>query len=75
MRFPIVASVFLFGFYILYKYVDKDLVNTIITVYFCIATVLSNAQIVEDYLPLPKSLKTPFIDRPAMGWMKSYLEV
>ena len=42
-RFPIVASLFLLGFYLVYKYVNKDIVNVLITLQFCLATVISTS--------------------------------
>jgi|JI81AbrownRNA_FD_contig_31_586119_length_682_multi_2_in_0_out_0_1 hypothetical protein len=45
MKFPIVASAFLFGFYLIYKYISKDLVNILLTIQFSIATVISTSNL------------------------------
>lgn len=46
-RFPLVASAFLLGFYVLYKFVSKDLVNALISLQFSIATVVSTSSLVS----------------------------
>lgn len=45
LKFPIFASLFLFGFYIIYKYISKDLVNTLLTFQFCLATIISTSNL------------------------------
>lgn len=53
MRFPLVASAFLFGFYLIYKYVSESLVNILLTIQFSIATVISTSNLLELSLPFP----------------------
>ena len=36
MRFPVIGSCVLFGFFVLFKYLPKDLVNKLLTVYFVV---------------------------------------
>jgi len=53
MKFPIIASIFLFGLYVVYKFVDKDLVNHLITLQFCLATVISTSGMLLAYFTFP----------------------
>ena len=53
MKFPFVASAFLFGFYLIYKYVSETLVNTLLTIQFSIATIISTSNLLEVSLPFP----------------------
>jgi minor histocompatibility antigen H13 len=50
-QFPLYASAFLFGFYILYKYLPKEIFTYIINVYFSLTTVLSTSGIFADAFP------------------------
>ena len=36
MQFPLLGSCSLFGLYLAFKYLDKDMVNMVISVYFCL---------------------------------------
>lgn len=50
-QFPLYASAFLFGFYLLFKYLPKAIFNIIINVYFSATTVLSISSIFADVIP------------------------
>jgi hypothetical protein len=50
MKFPIIASIFLFGFYLLYKFVNKDIVNFLITLQFCLATIISTSSLLLNFI-------------------------
>ena len=41
MQFPLFGSASLFGLYLAFKYFDKDTVNTIISVYFCLVGLMA----------------------------------
>jgi minor histocompatibility antigen H13 len=51
--FPIYGSMVLFGLYLLFKYIDKDLVNLLLTVYFI---VLGFAALLQSYSPVVRRL-------------------
>eukprot|EP01084_Bolivina_argentea_P186316 321192_1 len=36
LKFPLIGSTVLFGFYVAYKFVDKDIINMLISIYFSI---------------------------------------
>lgn len=74
MKFPIVASVFLFGFYLLYKFVDKDLINQFITLQFCLATVMSTSSMLLSYFRFPTSMKKVFKHVKPYHFLKKYLD-
>ena len=65
LRFPIFASIFLFGFYLVYKYISKDLVNTLITLQFCLATIISTSNLLEGLIPFPQAMRKA--DRTPLG--------
>jgi hypothetical protein len=50
-QFPIVASAFLLGIYMLYKFLPKDVFMGIVNVYFSTAIVLSISSTLVDLLP------------------------
>ena len=41
MRFPFIGSCVLFGFFLLFKFLPKDLVNKLLTAYFCLLGVFA----------------------------------
>lgn len=60
--FPLIASGFLFGIYILFTYISKDYVNMLLSVYFFGLGVLALAHIVEPYVR--KALPDFFPNKP-----------
>lgn len=74
MKFPIIASVFLFGFYILYKFVNKDFVNFLITLQFCLATVISTSNMLLTYFNFSKKMKKVIKHVNPYEFMKNYLD-
>lgn len=75
MRFPLVASAFLFGFYVIYKYVSKDLVNILLTVQFSIATVISSANLLESNLPFSVEQRKVIKHVKTHKFLKSWFEI
>jgi hypothetical protein len=57
MKFPIIASVFLIGFYLVYTYVSAELVNTLLTIQFGIAAILTLSGNIFHILPFPETWK------------------
>lgn len=53
MQFPLVGSASLFGLYLAFKYFDKDTVNLIISVYFC---VVGLAALTATFAPVLESV-------------------
>ena len=75
LKFPVVASVFLFGFYIIYKYVNKDWVNFFITLQFCFATIISTSTILEPVLPFPDPMRKVIQHVKPHRYLKSILDI
>lgn len=50
-QFPIYASCFLFGFYLLYKFVSKEIFTYLISIYFSITIVFSLSSIIFALIP------------------------
>lgn len=48
--FPVIGSVFLFSFYLLFKYFSKDYINLLLTVYFAVFGTISVAGMLGDIL-------------------------
>jgi minor histocompatibility antigen H13 len=74
MKFPIIASVFLFGFYLLYKFVNKDIVNFLITLQFCLATVISTSNMLLTYVNFSESMKKVIRHVNPYEFLKKYLD-
>jgi minor histocompatibility antigen H13 len=74
MKFPIIASIFLFGFYMLYKFVDKDLINHLITLQFCLATIISTSSMLLSYFKFPESMKVSIRRIKPYQFLKKYLD-
>jgi minor histocompatibility antigen H13 len=74
MKFPIIASIFLFGFYLLYKFVDKDLINHLITLQFCLATIISTSSMLLSYFKFSESMKTSIRRVKPYHFLKKYLD-
>jgi minor histocompatibility antigen H13 len=75
MRFPIVASAFLFGLYVIYKYVSETLVNGLLTAQFSIATVISTSNLLEISLPFPDQYRKVLKHVKPPKFLKSLLEI
>jgi hypothetical protein len=73
MKFPIVASCFLFGFYLLYKFVNKDIVNFLITLQFCLATVISTSNLLLSFVEFPENMKKVIKHVNPYEFLKKYL--
>lgn len=58
MQFPLLGSCSLFGLYLAFKYFDKDTVNLIISVYFCLVGL---AALTATFGPLLQSLGPKFL--------------
>jgi minor histocompatibility antigen H13 len=74
-QFPLYASAFLFGFYVLYKYLPKEVFTTIINVYFSITTVLSTSGIFADVFPFSESQSKVFYSIQLPKWLQKVLEI
>ena len=60
-QFPLVASCFLFGIYLLYKYLSKYIFMALVNVYFSTAIVMSISSILLELLPFGQSLRKNFL--------------
>ena len=56
-QFPFVASAFLFGIYLLYKFLPKEVFMGIINVYFSTTIVMSISALLTEVLPYPESMR------------------
>lgn len=74
MKFPIVASVFLFGFYLLYKFVNKDIVNFLITLQFCLATIISTSGMLLTYVKFSEPMRKVIRHVNPWDFLKKYLD-
>jgi minor histocompatibility antigen H13 len=74
MKFPIIASTFLFGFYLLYKFVNKDIVNFLITMQFCLATVISTSSMLLTYVNFTEPMKKVIKHVNPWEFLKKYLD-
>lgn len=72
-QFPIYASCFLFGFYILYKFVPKDIFTIVINTYFSITIVLSTSSIFEDLIPFSENQKKVLYSASIPKWLQNIL--
>lgn len=75
LKFPIVASAFLFGFYLIYKYVNKDIVNFLITLQFCISTIISTTNIAIEVIPFGKNLLVSLQKVKTHKYLKSWFDL
>jgi minor histocompatibility antigen H13 len=75
LRFPLTASAVLFGLYVLYKYVSPALVNFLLTLQFCLLTVVSISNLVVPYLPFSEEWKAPLCKIKTPKWMKDTLDI
>ena len=75
IKFPIVASCFLFGIYLIYKYFDANITTLLITSYFCISTLFSTAELITPLLPFPANLKQNFSTIKVPAFLKKHLEM
>lgn len=67
------ASIFLVGFYLLIKFVDKDIINLLISIFFCVTTIISTSEILEGLLKLPDSMKKVLVHVKTHPYIKKYL--
>lgn len=74
-KFPIVASAFLFGFYILYKYVSKDLVNALISIQFSLATIISTSGLIFELFNFSAESKIVLLKVKVHRWIEKILEI
>lgn len=75
LKFPLTASCVLFGLYILYKYVSAQLVNILLTVQFCLLTVVSISNLVMPYVPFAESDKITLFKIKTPKWLKDTLDI
>ncbi|GAQ83835.1 signal peptide peptidase [Klebsormidium nitens] len=71
LRFPLIGSAVLFSLFLLFKFLPKDLVNTVLTLYFvCLGVLALSATIVSFLFFLPKSWhekRVPALTLPFIG--------
>lgn len=75
LRFPIFASMFLLGFYLIYKYISKDLINILLTFQFCLATIISTSSLLEGLIPFPQAMRKVITHVKPPKIIKSILEI
>ena len=58
MRFPLIGSCVLFGFFLLFKFLPKEIVNRLLTGYFCLLGVFALTATLAPVvgIPMPRSL-------------------
>lgn len=74
-QFPLYASAFLFGFYLLYKYLPKEIFTYIINIYFSMTTVLSISGIFVDLLPFSEQQNKTILSIQIPTWLQNILEI
>lgn len=74
-QFPIYASCFLLGFYLVYKVLPKEVFTLIINCYFSLTIVLSTSSIFNDAIPFSEEQKKVFFSMPLHRWIQNVLEV
>jgi minor histocompatibility antigen H13 len=74
-RFPLMASAFLFGFYLLFKVLPKEVFTSIINVYFSLTTVLSVSSIFVEYLPFTDSQRRILFSSNVPSFIQNILEI
>lgn len=72
-QFPLYASAFLFGFYLLYKFLPKEFFTMIINVYFSLTTVLSTSGIFADVFPFSESQNKVIYSWNLPKWLQNIL--
>jgi minor histocompatibility antigen H13 len=74
-QFPLYASAFLFGFYVLYKYLPKEIFTYIINTYFSLTTVLSTSSIFVDLFPFTENQNKVLYTLNLPKWLQNILEI
>lgn len=59
----------------IYKYISKDLVNTLLTFQFCLATIISTSNLLEGIVPFPRAMKRVLTRVHPPKIIKSILEI
>lgn len=74
-QFPLYASCFLFGFYLLYKFVSKEIFTYLVSGYFSITIVFSLSSIFFGLIPFNESQRKVFYTLNFPKWLQNILEV
>lgn len=74
-QFPLYASAFLFGFYVLYKFLPKEVFTYIINTYFSFTTILSISGIFVDVIPFTENQNKVLYTWDLPKWLQNILEV
>ena len=74
-QFPLVASAFLFGIYLLYKLVPKHIFMAIVNVYFSFAIVMSVSAMIVELIPFSKSIKKVILSIKIPTVLQGILEI
>lgn len=74
-QFPIYASAFLFGFYLLYKFLPKEFFMLIVNSYFSVVTVLSTSALFVDIIPFSESQNKVICTLNIPSWLQNILEI
>lgn len=74
-QFPLVASAFLFGFYLLFKVLPKEVFVGLVNAYFSITTVLSVSGIFADMLPFSEEMGRVLYSWSIPGVLQKVLEI
>lgn len=59
----------------LYKYVSPALVNFLLTLQFCVLTVVSITNLILPYIPFPESWNVPLCKIKTAKWLKDNLDI
>ena len=73
-KFPIIASCFLFGIYLLYKFLPKTVFMGIINVYFSASIVLSTSGLAVELIPFSESLTAIIFSCKIPSFLQDLLE-
>lgn len=74
-QFPLYASCFLFGFYLLYKFVSKEIFTYLVSAYFSITIVFSLSSIFFGLIPFNEGQRKVFYTLNFPKWLQNILEV
>ena len=74
-QFPFVASAFLFGIYLLYKFLPKEVFMGLINVYFSTAIVMSISGIILEIVPFSENLRKVFWSWKVPKFLQDMLEM
>lgn len=73
-QFPLIASAFLFGIYVLYKILPKEVFMGIVNTYFSVTIVMSISGMATELLPFPDKMKETIFSCKIPFFLQDLLE-